>query len=128
MATGRPPKWKSIPADQVQALAQLGCPATEIGAFFGVSHDTITRRFASEIRKGDVNCKIKLRKAQQAAAEGGNVAMLIFLGKNRLGQSDKVTYESNEPAPERIVIRRTDNLEVLNPTQVNGDGATNGHA
>ena len=42
--------------------------------------------------------KIKLRKLQWKSAEKGNVTMQIFLGKNILGQQDRLeTTELDEP-------------------------------
>lgn len=118
-------KWKEIPADQVMYLTQLGCPATEIAPFFGVSHDTISRRFANEIAKGVANRRIKLRKLQFQAAESGNVAMLIFLGKNMLDQSDSVIHKLEEVPKTNIRISRPDPLPIGH--EVNGSANGNGN-
>lgn len=81
---------------QVEKLASIGCTNSEIASFFDVSQDTIERRFAGELRKGRDNGKIRLRKWQLQAAEKGNVVMLIWLGKQMLGQSDKIESVTEE--------------------------------
>jgi hypothetical protein len=90
----RPP----IEIDEVQLekLAQLHCTNTEIAAFFNCSVDTITRRYADLLDKGREAGKIALRRKQwQLAIEKGDRVMLIWLGKQYLGQSEKVAYESD---------------------------------
>ena len=78
---------------QIQKLAAMHCTVEEIAAFFDVSRDTIDRNYAENIAKGKQMGKMKLRDMQLQAAQKGNVAMLIFLGKQYLGQSDKVDQE-----------------------------------
>jgi hypothetical protein len=41
--------------------------------------------------------KISLRRKQYSIAQEGNVTMLIWLGKNWLGQTDKLDIESRVP-------------------------------
>jgi hypothetical protein len=74
----------------VQDLAALGCKASEISIVVGCSADTIEKRFAEQLQKGRENLKISLRRWQLEAAKKGNVAMLIWLGKQMLGQTEKV--------------------------------------
>lgn len=68
----------------------MHCTTAEIAAFFDCSRDTIEGRFSAELNKGRQQGKMKLRDMQLKCAEKGNVAMLIFLGKQYLGQSDKI--------------------------------------
>ena len=82
------PKAK-VDAKQVESLAALGCTYVEIAAFFSVSESTIKARFSTNYTKGREGLKMRLRHAQIQAATNGNIAMLIFLGKQYLGQSDK---------------------------------------
>lgn len=78
-----------IDGKEVMKLASIGCSNDEIAAFFDCSKDTIERRFAAELHKGRENGKTRLRRLQLQAAQKGNVVMLIWLGKQMLGQSDK---------------------------------------
>lgn len=79
----------------VQDLAALGCKTNEIAVTLGCSTDTLERRFAAELAKGRENLRISLRRWQLEAAKKGNVAMLIWLGKQMLGQAEKVEQTSS---------------------------------
>lgn len=83
----------------VERLASIHCPTVEIAAAVGCSVDTLDRRFADVIAKGRENGKTRLRKKQLEVALAGNVSMLIWLGKQMLGQAEKVeaqTHHSGE--------------------------------
>jgi hypothetical protein len=67
----------------------------EIGDYFGVNEGTIRKGYSAFLIKGRANRKAKLRQLQWRSAEAGNVAMLIFLGKNELGQSDRQDITTN---------------------------------
>jgi hypothetical protein len=67
----------------------------------GVSVDTLARRlkekgysFADYKDKKKETIKINLRKKQYEVAMAGNPTLLIWLGKNELGQTDKVEETS----------------------------------
>ena len=77
----------------IEELAKIGCSGDEIGRKLGVTGKTIRNRFSDLLEKGESEGNAQLKKAQFDSALGGNVSMLIWLGKNRLGQSDKVTQE-----------------------------------
>lgn len=74
---------------QVEKLAALGLTNTEIADFYGVDKATVGRRFATILDKGRAQLRQKLRRKQLSVAMGGNVAMLIWLGKQYLEQSDR---------------------------------------
>ena len=95
---GRPKT--DIPELKVEQLASYGCTNTEIAHFFGVNESTIRRGFAEFLTKGRSSGKIKLRQLQYKAAEQGNVAMLIWLGKQVLWQQDKQEIELIKPIDE----------------------------
>ena len=89
-----------IDPKQVETYAQLGCKDTEIGDLLNVNDDTLRFNFKEELRKGRANLKQSLRRKQLEVALDGNVTMLIFLGKNLLGQSDApAASESSEVLP-----------------------------
>lgn len=87
-------KPKPIDPVEVEKLAAMGCTTKEIASFFDCSRDTIERRFAAILEKGKEKGKAKLRRLQWQSAEKGNVVMQIWLGKNYLGQTDKVEQKS----------------------------------
>jgi len=87
----------------------------EIVGFLGVSEDTIERackrehklHFAEYFAQKRTPGRISLRRKQwQKAVEDGDIAMLIFLGKQYLDQSDKRREEVSGPGgtPERIIV------------------------
>jgi len=93
MAKTKPNKIKGtnkydIDGTQVEMLASKFWAMTEIAAFFGVDEGTIRKRFPNLITKGKETGKGRLRDAQLKAALGGNVTMLIWLGKQYLGQKE----------------------------------------
>jgi hypothetical protein len=88
-----------IDGDLVEKLAGIGCPNKEIAAIVGCSVDTLDRHFADVIAKGRENGKTRLRKKQIEVALAGNVTMLIFLGKNMLGQADKQEISGPDGSP-----------------------------
>ena len=88
-----------IDGRNVYKLACIGCNASEIAQFYDVAPSTITRRFAKELSKGNFEIKRKLRRKQLEVAMKGNPSMLIWLGKQELGQSDKTEIQGNDQKP-----------------------------
>lgn len=82
-----------IDGEEVYKLASLGLTQIEIADVLGASNSTICRRFAKEWTKGHATLKRSLRRKQTEVALSGNVTMLIWLGKNMLGQADKQEVE-----------------------------------
>ena len=93
----RPKKYK-IDHQEVEKLASYGCSNTEIAEFYGCDESLIRKSFSEYLTKGRAKGKIRLRQLQWKSAEKGNVTMQIFLGKNILGQKDKLEEaELEEP-------------------------------
>ncbi len=89
-----------INEDQLEKLSSILCTMEEMASFFGCSVDTLERNFADTIKKGKDKGKMSLRRLQWEKAQTGNTTMLIWLGKQILGQRDKIeTSENNEPLP-----------------------------
>jgi hypothetical protein len=88
LIVGRGTTKKVIPPDEVYYLASLGVNYKELGEWYGVPEDTIRYNFKPYVEKAREETKQKLRQAQIKAALGGSAVMLIWLGKNMLGQSD----------------------------------------
>lgn len=98
--SGRP----VIPIDwiRVESLLQAGCSGCEIAGYLGVHHDTLYDRTLVEqgLIFSEYSAKFKakgeslLRSKQfESAIKDKNVSMLIWLGKNRLLQSDKTEID-----------------------------------
>jgi len=96
---GRP----RIPIDfkQFDLLCSILCTQEEIAAFFGCTIDTIENRvkeekgvtFSEYYRQKSAAGKRSLRRKQYEIAQRGNVVMLIWLGKQWLGQRDVTQME-----------------------------------
>ena len=91
------PKKHDIDTDKVEQLAGFGCTNTEIASFFGCSTDLIEKSYSEFLTKGRDKGKIRLRQLQWRAAERGNTSMLIWLGKQVLGQSEKTEHSWENP-------------------------------
>ena len=94
------PKKYDIDTKEVEKLAGYGCTNIEIADFFGCSSDLIEKSYSEFLTKGRANLKKRLRKAQLDSALSGNSTMLIWLGKQMLGQVDKQEIEHIRPIDE----------------------------
>ena len=125
-----------IPKTEFEDLLSFQCTKEDIAGFFHVSEKTIARFCQREYKKSfsDVAAEyrssgcVSLRRAQYAAAIGGNVQMMIFLGKQWLNQTDKV--ETNLHADGDINVKHGEVTRVIyydpetgNPTQETIQGA-----
>lgn len=91
---------KVVPPRDVERLAQMGCKDSEIAEWFGIDENTLRYNFSVELLKGKLALNQSLRQAQIRLALSGNATMLIWLGKNILGQSENPTdSEANAPLP-----------------------------
>ena len=84
--------WK-----KVGQLLEAGCSGAEVAASMGMDRNTLYKAFKRD-HKIDFSAYLQekrssgntiLRAAQFKTAIGGNVSMQIWLGKNRLDQTDK---------------------------------------
>lgn len=93
----------------ITRLAALGCSAREIAGVCGVSEDTLARRLAdnAEVKNayelGLSQLCESLRRRQVRMALNGNLVMLIWLGKQYLGQKepDKASAAPPPADPDR---------------------------
>lgn len=124
------PRRKAIDGTMVRKLAALDCSIAEIAATLECSRDLLERRFRKELTEGREQGKSTLRRKQWEVAMGTpadpgqpatndapaipprpaippSVTMLIFLGKQRLGQADKTeTINANLNAVDQFLIAR----------------------
>ena len=83
----------------IDYMAMIHCTGEEIAGILGMDYDTLNRimkekrkmTIAEYLRHKGSSGNMSLRRAQWKSAEGGNVSMQIWLGKQWLGQSDNVT-------------------------------------
>lgn len=97
---GRGENKRVVDPKEVEKLASIGMKNSEIAEYLDIDDSTLGYNFKQELAKGRHNLKVSLRKAQISVALGGSVPMLIWLGKNILGQSENPTdSEANAPLP-----------------------------
>lgn len=92
----------NVPVDpeEVYKLSKLWCTYKEMADWFGLHPDTLKFNFNDEIERGRSETKQALRRVQIEQALKGDKTMLIWLGKNILGQSDNPNDSiSNAPLP-----------------------------
>jgi hypothetical protein len=105
---GRP--RKKVDTEVIERLAALHLTVEEIALVTGVSKRTLERRFDVSIKRGRDQAKAAIRRRQFEAAMAGNTTMLIWLGKQYLGQRDQSTvanvsreFDSGEGLADRIL-------------------------
>ena len=90
-----------IDIDKLRNMVRIQCTAEECAGVFECSVDTLDRRLKEDGYKGFADFykrysdegKSSLRRAQWKAAQDGNPTMLVWLGKQMLGQRDKQEIE-----------------------------------
>ena len=95
---GRGENKKVIDPKEVRKLAAIGMKNSEIAEWFGIDDSTLSYNFKQELTKGRLDLNHSLRQAQIRLALSGNCTMLIWLGKNILGQSES-PFDSDANAP-----------------------------
>jgi len=101
--------------EKVIQMIRIQCTAEEICDVIGMSVDTLGRRiaereiddvknFADLYKKHQGEGKASLRRAQWKAAQNGNPSMLIWLGKQMLGQKDLSRTEHEVSGAKKVVV------------------------
>ena len=99
MLKGDTPAQDRIDKKQFENLCGLQCTINEVCDFFDVEDDTLNSwckktygtTFSEVFKRKRGKGQISLRRMQWKLAEK-NAAMAIFLGKQYLGQKDKIEY------------------------------------
>ena len=100
--------------EEAARLIQAGCKGTEIAAYYGIHKETLYGRCETDLKlgfsdflhqnrsKGDA---LLLAKQFESALKDKDRGMLIWLGKQRLGQRDKHDHTSDDrPFPTPIIV------------------------
>lgn len=98
-------EWK-----QVKTCCEIHCTGEEIAAIIGIDYDTLNRNviethgvtFSDYFEQKSAGGKMSLRRVQYTAAQNGNTAMQIWLGKQWLNQKDKAEFSGDESSPIRL--------------------------
>lgn len=109
-----------IDIDQFEKLCNIQCTKEEIAGWFNCSEDTIENfckkeykeTFSAVFKRHSGKGKVSLRRNQFKLSET-NVTMAIFLGKQYLGQSDKIetvnSFEDLTPLADMLKIDKNAN-------------------
>ena len=116
---GGRPRWELLDEEfeKIIAMMRIQCTQDEICEVYGVDEKTLNRRLAERgegsfsacYKKHSGQGKMSLRRMQWRAAEEGNSTMLVWLGKQVLGQRDKIDHDNTSTdgsltPPSRIII------------------------
>lgn len=93
---GRPVKEFTEEEKQIIIrMSEIFCSQAEIAYAMGVHRDTIAKQ-KELLEEGKARGRTKLRRAQMEKALEGNPTMLIWLGKQLLGQTDNPGDEGDD--------------------------------
>ncbi|TAK56605.1 MAG: hypothetical protein EPO24_11100 [Bacteroidetes bacterium] len=87
---------KAIDEKTVEQLAAIFCTKEEIASVVGCSVETLNERFVDALKRGKDKGKASLRRKQWESIENGNITMLVWFGKQFLGQTEKMENALND--------------------------------
>lgn len=95
---------------ELERLALIGCTLAEVAAVFGVTERTVKTRmqeapYREAWERGFARGNVSLRRRQFKAAMEGDRTMLVWLGKQRLGQRDVVEHTGADGGPIALEVR-----------------------
>ncbi len=97
--------------ETIETFGRIKASYELIGEHFSCSYKTIERRmhdeegeFCQAYKKGLARTKTLLAHKQIEVAMGGNVAMLIWLGKQYLDQKDKREHTGEDGGPIEFIV------------------------
>lgn len=130
---GQPPKLLSDDQfEQLKGMASIMATCVECASAFGMTDDTLVKRLRERgydnwphfLGQHSSSRLMSIRRAQIEKALKGDTGMLIWLGKQYLGQSDHMSVDAHLTAGPPTEVRRTiidvtppddiDDAEVIN--------------
>ena len=101
---GRPSKLPLINQEHFEGMCRIQCTKDEICGILDIDEGTLTKwcketynlGFSDIYKKKSSTGKMSLRRQQFKSAENGNVTMQIWLGKQYLGQTDKIEQKQED--------------------------------
>lgn len=88
---GQGSRKRLIIPEHVWKLAAIGCTDREIAQWYDCAEPTLKENFGVYMARARADMRQRLRRAQFQHAINGNATLLIWLGKQILGQSDNPT-------------------------------------
>jgi hypothetical protein len=111
---GRP--RKEIDFEELKKLCHIQATQEEICAWFDIDEETLSTRifencgksFSEYFKQNKGFGKVSLRRKQYQEALKGNTALLIWLGKNWLGQADKQEVSTDNDKVIKVSVEEYD--------------------
>ncbi len=113
------PEFVDANKDQVYKMSRIGCTDKEQSHILSISETNLRSNFLTELFEGRSHLRRALRRAQlESAIKDKNTTMLIWLGKNYLGQKEpKHSVEhSGGVTVEKVMFASTDKIVELKET------------
>jgi hypothetical protein len=115
---------------ELKYLCSIHCTLEEIAGFFQMNKQVLSRKIKEEYNiswtefyeRNSQGSKVSLRRRQIQAAMEGDTQMLKFLGKNMLGQKEKVEFDG-----EVKVNSWVDLITNIDPDALTGNKEDNGN-
>jgi hypothetical protein len=116
---------KQIDYAKLDAMCAIHCTGEECAAILGMDYDTLNAAlkrdgntgFSDYFRIKGANGKMSLRRKQYDQAMSGNATMLIWLGKQWLGQEEKRDKEdSSEAQPMHVTFEVREPIKEIRTT------------
>jgi hypothetical protein len=111
--TGKPgPDPYQIDVEKMEALGRINCTHEEIASVLGMCVRTFRERLSeneelrSRLERAKHDGRSSLRRAQWKSALAGDRTMLVWLGKNELGQTDR--QDVTQTGRQEIIVRYDD--------------------
>ena len=98
IVVGRGETRQVIDPETVYKLASIGCNDREICDWLNITESTLRFNFRGYMAKARSQLNQTLRRKQLQVALEGNPALLIFLGKVMLGQSETLSESASTQA------------------------------
>lgn len=116
---GRP--RKEIDYTLLDKLCSIQCTGEETASVLGMSYESLNNKLKEEghggfleyFKKKSATGKMSLRRKQMETALAGNVGMLIWLGKQYLGQKDRIEQQSEISGPDGGAIKNEWTIRVV---------------
>lgn len=123
----RPCAGKHIDWKKVDDMLIAGCNGVQVAAAIGVHPDTLYNRcfddhginFSAYLQQKRAVGDSTIHSAQyEAAVSKKNVAMLIWLGKQRLGQKERSEDEVNKDSELKFDLKMAHLIKILSDEQI----------
>jgi hypothetical protein len=112
------PEAKYIDLEELRKLANIGATQREIAHWFGLSVKRIEQllkqpKYRQVYDTGRAQFHVSLRRTQVEKALAGNVTMLIWLGKQELGQKDMVINQNENTNTQTVNLNVHQSAQAL---------------